>query len=159
MASYPCVVQNNILWFYPRPEPEHKDVLQRKPPSMIPVIEDPEAGDHFYHFGVLVTVINRGKTCHLYYSDLLYAAPDVSEISSREIEKINVVQGALGQLIIPFAPVLSAGILLKENHAAEFDYKQDFAEFRFIKSSRSDLFYGGNTGMSHVASNLNNLEN
>ncbi|PVH31626.1 hypothetical protein PAHAL_9G194500 [Panicum hallii] len=62
--------------------------------------------------------------CHLYYSDLLYAAPGVSEISSREIEKINVVQGALGQLIIPFAPVLSARILLKENHATEFDYKQ-----------------------------------
>jgi len=41
VASYPCVVQNNILWFYPRSEPEHKDVLQRKPPPLIPEIDDP----------------------------------------------------------------------------------------------------------------------
>jgi len=42
VASYPCVVQNNILWFYPRAEPEHKDVLQRKPPPLVPEIDDPE---------------------------------------------------------------------------------------------------------------------
>ncbi|KAF8779000.1 hypothetical protein HU200_003106 [Digitaria exilis] len=42
VASYPCVVQNNILWFYPRAEPEYKDVLQRKRPPLIPEIDDPE---------------------------------------------------------------------------------------------------------------------
>ncbi|CAL4919627.1 unnamed protein product [Urochloa decumbens] len=41
VASYPCVVQNNILWFYPRAEPEYKDVLQRKRPPLIPEIDDP----------------------------------------------------------------------------------------------------------------------
>nr|CAB3492803.1 unnamed protein product [Digitaria exilis] len=35
VASYPCVVQNNILWFYPRAEPEYKDVLQRKRPPLM----------------------------------------------------------------------------------------------------------------------------
>jgi hypothetical protein len=62
-------------------------------------------------------------------------------------------KGALGLLSIPSALVLSAGILLKENRAAECDYKQvrltfllassidalmdsnAIAEFRFIKSS------------------------
>jgi hypothetical protein len=34
--------EQDILWFYPRAEPEHKDVLQRKPPPVIPEIEDPE---------------------------------------------------------------------------------------------------------------------
>ncbi|RLM73978.1 putative folate-biopterin transporter 2 [Panicum miliaceum] len=38
-------------------------------------------------------------------------------------------QGALGLLSIPSALVLSAGILLKENHVAEFDYKQVHKKF------------------------------
>jgi phenylpropionate dioxygenase-like ring-hydroxylating dioxygenase large terminal subunit len=42
VASYPCVVQNNILWFYPRDDPEYKDVLQRKRPLLIPEIDDPD---------------------------------------------------------------------------------------------------------------------
>ncbi|KAK3149015.1 hypothetical protein QOZ80_3AG0211780 [Eleusine coracana subsp. coracana] len=60
VASYPCVVQNNILWFYPRSEPEHKDVLQRKRPPYIPEIDDPEfvtmygIRDLFYGYDVLV---------------------------------------------------------------------------------------------------------
>ncbi|TVU44508.1 hypothetical protein EJB05_03952 [Eragrostis curvula] len=60
VASYPCVVQNNILWFYPRAEPEYKDVLQRKRPPYIPEIDDPEfvtvygIRDLFYGYDVLV---------------------------------------------------------------------------------------------------------
>jgi len=34
-------VQNKILWFYPRAEPEHWDVLQRKRPPYIKEIDDP----------------------------------------------------------------------------------------------------------------------
>ena len=41
VASYPTAVQNKILWFYPRPEPEHRDVLQRKRPPYIKEIDDP----------------------------------------------------------------------------------------------------------------------
>jgi phenylpropionate dioxygenase-like ring-hydroxylating dioxygenase large terminal subunit len=41
VASYPCVVQNRILWFYPRTEPEYRDVLERKRPPYIPEIDDP----------------------------------------------------------------------------------------------------------------------
>nr|CAB3497791.1 unnamed protein product [Digitaria exilis] len=41
VASYPCVVQNKILWFYPRTEPEHKDVLQKKRPPYFAEINDP----------------------------------------------------------------------------------------------------------------------
>ncbi|XP_066360873.1 protochlorophyllide-dependent translocon component 52, chloroplastic-like [Miscanthus floridulus] len=41
VASYPCVVQNNILWFYPRADPEYKDVLRRKRPPYIKEIDDP----------------------------------------------------------------------------------------------------------------------
>ncbi|CAL4944971.1 unnamed protein product [Urochloa decumbens] len=41
VVSYPYVVQNNILWFYPRAEPEYRDVLQRKRPPYVPEIDDP----------------------------------------------------------------------------------------------------------------------
>ena len=41
VASYPSVVQNNILWFYPRADAEHRDVLQTKRPPFIPEIDDP----------------------------------------------------------------------------------------------------------------------
>ncbi|BAF13545.1 hypothetical protein OsI_13974 [Oryza sativa Indica Group] len=41
VASYPSVVQNNILWFYPRTEPEYRDVLQRKRPPYFPDLDDP----------------------------------------------------------------------------------------------------------------------
>ena len=41
VAAYPAVVQNNILWFYPRTGAEHQDVLRRKRPPFIPEIEDP----------------------------------------------------------------------------------------------------------------------
>ncbi|KAL6638081.1 hypothetical protein ACP70R_025653 [Stipagrostis hirtigluma subsp. patula] len=60
VASYPCVVQNNILWFYPRAEPEYKDVVQRKKPPYIAEIDDPAfvtvygIRDLFYGYDVLV---------------------------------------------------------------------------------------------------------
>uniref|UniRef100_A0ACD6A3I4 Uncharacterized protein n=1 Tax=Avena sativa TaxID=4498 RepID=A0ACD6A3I4_AVESA len=41
VAAYPTVVQNNVLWFYPRAGAEHRDVLQRKRPPLIPEIDDP----------------------------------------------------------------------------------------------------------------------
>ncbi|KAK8443890.1 hypothetical protein SEVIR_9G046101v4 [Setaria viridis] len=59
VASYPCVVQNRILWFYPRAEPEHKDVLQRKRPPHIKEIDDPSfvtafgIRDLFYGYDIL----------------------------------------------------------------------------------------------------------
>jgi hypothetical protein len=35
------VVQNKILWFYPRTEAGHRDVLRRKRPPYIKEIDDP----------------------------------------------------------------------------------------------------------------------
>ena len=49
VASYPCVVQNNILWFYPRTEAEHRDVLRRKRPPYFAEIDDPS---YFTTFGM-----------------------------------------------------------------------------------------------------------
>ncbi|XP_062212756.1 protochlorophyllide-dependent translocon component 52, chloroplastic-like [Phragmites australis] len=49
VASYPCVVQNKVLWFYPRTEPEYKGVLQRKRPPYMAEIDDPS---YFTVFGM-----------------------------------------------------------------------------------------------------------
>ncbi|XP_025879547.1 protochlorophyllide-dependent translocon component 52, chloroplastic-like isoform X2 [Oryza sativa Japonica Group] len=60
VASYPSVVQNNILWFYPRSEPEYKEILQRKRPPYFPDLDDPSFNtvfgvrDLFYGYDVLV---------------------------------------------------------------------------------------------------------
>jgi len=72
VASYPCVVQNNILWFYPRAEPEHKDVLQRKPPPLVPEIDDPEFvtvyGTRDLPYGYDVLVENLFDPAHVPYA-------------------------------------------------------------------------------------------
>ncbi|KAK1604847.1 hypothetical protein QYE76_028520 [Lolium multiflorum] len=60
VLSYPSVVQNSILWFYPRADAEHRDVLQRKRPPFIPEIDDPNFATMFtirdlsYGYDVLV---------------------------------------------------------------------------------------------------------
>ncbi|KAM0927809.1 hypothetical protein ACQ4PT_002074 [Festuca glaucescens] len=72
VASYPGVVQNNILWFYPRADAEHRDVLQRKRPPFFPQIDDPSfvtsysIRDHFYGYDVLVE--NLLDPAHLTYA-------------------------------------------------------------------------------------------
>lgn len=40
-AVYPSVVQNGIVWFWPRTEPEYKDILATKRPPYIPELDDP----------------------------------------------------------------------------------------------------------------------
>nr|CAB3497792.1 unnamed protein product [Digitaria exilis] len=55
VASYPCVVQNGVLWFYPRTEPEYKDVLRRKRPPYFAEIDDQSCHTVFgvrdFHYG------------------------------------------------------------------------------------------------------------
>ncbi|KAF0912656.1 hypothetical protein E2562_018917 [Oryza meyeriana var. granulata] len=72
VASYPCVVQNNILWFYPRSEPEYRDVLQRKRPPYIPQIDDPSFvtvyGVRDLPYGYDVLVENLMDPAHVPYA-------------------------------------------------------------------------------------------
>ncbi|KAK3145752.1 hypothetical protein QOZ80_3BG0256900 [Eleusine coracana subsp. coracana] len=72
VASYPCVVQNKILWFYPRTEPEYKDVLQRKRPPYIPEIDDPSYftvfGVRDFYYGYDILVENLMDPAHASYA-------------------------------------------------------------------------------------------
>uniref|UniRef100_A0A453QVZ4 Rieske domain-containing protein n=1 Tax=Aegilops tauschii subsp. strangulata TaxID=200361 RepID=A0A453QVZ4_AEGTS len=72
VASYPCVVQNKLLWFYPRAGPEHADVLQRKRPPFIPEIDDPSFVTSFLirdmPFGYDVLAENLMDPSHVPYA-------------------------------------------------------------------------------------------
>ncbi|XP_020578418.1 protochlorophyllide-dependent translocon component 52, chloroplastic-like isoform X2 [Phalaenopsis equestris] len=39
-TSYPCCVQNKILWFWPRSEPQHKDILSKSKPPSVSELDD-----------------------------------------------------------------------------------------------------------------------
>ncbi|VAI38565.1 unnamed protein product [Triticum turgidum subsp. durum] len=72
VASYPSVVQNNILWFYPRADEEHQDILQRKRPPFIPEIDDPSFvtvyGVRDLPYGYDVLVENLMDPAHVPYA-------------------------------------------------------------------------------------------
>ncbi|CAN6303113.1 unnamed protein product [Urochloa humidicola] len=72
VASYPCVVQNNILWFYPRAVPEYRDVLQRKRPPLIPEIDGPGSvavyGIRDLPYGYDILVENLFDPAHVPYA-------------------------------------------------------------------------------------------
>ncbi|KAF5204849.1 Protochlorophyllide-dependent translocon component 52 chloroplastic [Thalictrum thalictroides] len=40
-AVYPCIVQNRILWFWPRSEPQYEDIATKEKPPYIPELDDP----------------------------------------------------------------------------------------------------------------------
>ncbi|CAN6314809.1 unnamed protein product [Urochloa humidicola] len=72
VASYPCVVQNQVLWFYPRTEPDYKDVLQRKRPPYMAELDDPSYftvfGMRDFFFGYDVLVDNLFDPAHVPYA-------------------------------------------------------------------------------------------
>uniref|UniRef100_A0A0D9XSZ6 Rieske domain-containing protein n=1 Tax=Leersia perrieri TaxID=77586 RepID=A0A0D9XSZ6_9ORYZ len=72
VAPYPCVVQNNILWFYPRTEPEYMDVLHRKQPPYFPDLDNPSFetvyGTRDFLYGYDVLMENLMDPAHVPYA-------------------------------------------------------------------------------------------
>uniref|UniRef100_A0A0E0P2T2 Rieske domain-containing protein n=1 Tax=Oryza rufipogon TaxID=4529 RepID=A0A0E0P2T2_ORYRU len=100
VASYPCVVQNNILWFYPRSEPEYKEILQRKRPPYIPQIDDPSFvtvyGVRDLPYGYDVLVENLMDPAHVPYAHKgRRAAQDGDRGNQRRGVPVNARQGLL----------------------------------------------------------------
>uniref|UniRef100_A0ACD5ZRV3 Uncharacterized protein n=1 Tax=Avena sativa TaxID=4498 RepID=A0ACD5ZRV3_AVESA len=71
-SAYPTVVQNSILWFYPRAGAEHRDVLQRKRPPFVPEMDDPcfttAIGMRDFPFGYDVLMENLMDPAHVPYA-------------------------------------------------------------------------------------------
>ncbi|EMS59512.1 Pheophorbide a oxygenase, chloroplastic [Triticum urartu] len=123
VASYPSVVQNNILWFYPRADEEHQDILQRKRPPFIPEIDDPSfvtvygVRDPPYGYDVLVE--NLMDPAHVPYAhkglmgkEVAPFAVDDSPLPSEatEEEKKKKPQFMMVFMCIPVAPGKSRAI-------------------------------------------------
>lgn len=41
VAVYPSTVQNDIVWFWPNSDPQHKDILAKQKPPYMPELDDP----------------------------------------------------------------------------------------------------------------------
>ncbi|PIA53939.1 hypothetical protein AQUCO_00900482v1, partial [Aquilegia coerulea] len=41
VAVYPCIVQNKILWFWPRSKTQYKDIATKEKPPYVPELDDP----------------------------------------------------------------------------------------------------------------------
>ncbi|PKA52542.1 Protochlorophyllide-dependent translocon component 52, chloroplastic [Apostasia shenzhenica] len=72
VATYPCYVQNNIVWFWPRTESQHKDIPGECKPPNIPEIDDPSytctMGIRDIPYGYEVLIENLMDPAHVPYA-------------------------------------------------------------------------------------------
>ncbi|KAH0459348.1 hypothetical protein IEQ34_012162 [Dendrobium chrysotoxum] len=71
-TSYPCCVQNNIVWFWPQTEPQHKDILMKNKPPSISELDDPSytytMGMRDMPYGYEVLIENLMDPAHVPYA-------------------------------------------------------------------------------------------
>ncbi|XP_074294153.1 protochlorophyllide-dependent translocon component 52, chloroplastic-like [Silene latifolia] len=72
VASYPCTVQHDILWFWPNSDPKYRDILTKKQPPYIPELEDPNytrsMGVRDLPYGYEILVENIMDPAHVPYA-------------------------------------------------------------------------------------------
>ncbi|KAL2940722.1 Protochlorophyllide-dependent translocon component 52 chloroplastic [Bienertia sinuspersici] len=72
VASYPCTVQNDIVWFWPNSDPKYQDILTKKQPPYIAEIDDPSyassMGTRDIPYGYEVLAENLMDPAHVPYA-------------------------------------------------------------------------------------------
>ncbi|KAL9240970.1 hypothetical protein vseg_015131 [Gypsophila vaccaria] len=72
VASYPCTVQNQILWFWPNSDPQYQDILSTKQPPYIAELDDPSftrlMGNRDIPYGYEVLTENLMDPAHVRYA-------------------------------------------------------------------------------------------
>ncbi|KAH9604004.1 hypothetical protein KSS87_023607 [Heliosperma pusillum] len=72
VASYPCTVQHDILWFWPNSDPKYRDIVTKKQPPYIPELDDPSytrsMGIRDFPYGYEVLVENIMDPAHVHYA-------------------------------------------------------------------------------------------
>ncbi|KAK9707402.1 hypothetical protein RND81_07G195500 [Saponaria officinalis] len=72
VASYPCTVQNQILWFWANSDPEYRDIVTTKPPPYIAELDDPSftctMGNRDIPYGYEVLIENLMDPAHVRYA-------------------------------------------------------------------------------------------
>lgn len=55
MTVYPSTVQHDILWVWPNADPQYRDIIMKKKPPYVPVLDDPSfsrlMGNREFPFG------------------------------------------------------------------------------------------------------------
>lgn len=71
-AVYPSVVQNDIVWFWPNSDPQHKDILTKQKPPYMPELDDPSytksMGNREIPYGYEVLIENLMDPAHVPYA-------------------------------------------------------------------------------------------
>uniref|UniRef100_A0A0E0KKF3 Rieske domain-containing protein n=1 Tax=Oryza punctata TaxID=4537 RepID=A0A0E0KKF3_ORYPU len=132
VASYPSVVQNNILWFYPRSEPEYRDVLQRKRPPYFPDLDDPSFNTVFgvrdFPYGYDMLVENLMDPAHVPYAHKgLFPQFQVKEDPGRYVPRSSVSSHDMINFLPQISSVWSAASLIQNIHllsTVEFDQER-----------------------------------
>ncbi|XP_050216872.1 protochlorophyllide-dependent translocon component 52, chloroplastic-like [Mercurialis annua] len=72
VASYPCVVQNEIVWFWPNSSAEYKDILSREKPPYISELDDPSYTKSMscreFPYGYEILIENLVDPAHVPYA-------------------------------------------------------------------------------------------
>ncbi|OMO57866.1 Pheophorbide a oxygenase [Corchorus olitorius] len=72
VAAYPSTVQHDIVWFWPNTDPQYKDIIMKKKPPYIPVLDDPSftktIGNRDIPYGYDVLIENLMDPAHVPYA-------------------------------------------------------------------------------------------
>ncbi|MBA0644962.1 hypothetical protein Goklo_013127 [Gossypium klotzschianum] len=72
VTVYPSTVQHDIVWVWPNADPQYKDIIMKKKPPYIPVLDDPSfsgpMGNREFPFGYEVLLENLMDPAHLPYA-------------------------------------------------------------------------------------------
>ncbi|KAE8673634.1 Protochlorophyllide-dependent translocon component 52 [Hibiscus syriacus] len=72
VAVYPSTVQHDIVWVWPNADPQYKDIITKKKPPYIPVLDDPSytklMGNRDIPYGYDVLVENLMDPSHVPYA-------------------------------------------------------------------------------------------
>ncbi|XVF69788.1 hypothetical protein PTKIN_Ptkin11bG0109800 [Pterospermum kingtungense] len=72
VAVYPSTVQHEIVWFWPNADPQYQDIILKKKPPYIPVLDDPSftklMGTRDIPYGYEVLIENLMDPAHVPYA-------------------------------------------------------------------------------------------
>ncbi|KAI0504857.1 hypothetical protein KFK09_015811 [Dendrobium nobile] len=135
-ASYPCCVQNKIVWFWPRTEPLYKNILMKCKPPSIPELDDPSyassMGIRDMSYGYEVLIENLLDPAHVRYSH--------HKIMTKLLSSTDREGGV---------PIV---ITVEESDINGFLAKQEFGYGKFVAPCLVHMFPGSGSNIGSASS-------
>ncbi|XP_020578686.1 protochlorophyllide-dependent translocon component 52, chloroplastic-like isoform X2 [Phalaenopsis equestris] len=135
-ASYPCTVQNKIVWFWPSTKPLHKNILMNCKPPCISELDDPSyaslMGIRDISYGYEILIENLMDPAHVRYSH-------------HKIMRVSKQRSSLARDREGGVPIV---ITLEESDINGFLAKQEFGYGKFVAPCLFHMFppSGSNNG-------------